>query len=196
MINIERFFCALFILLTFFSSPGYSQNDHKSDKIKEFASVSGLNEMFDELQKQKELNAKDLADKLLSTLKNNYPKLLPKYEARAKKAYEKYILRINNNLLADKIREKYFDLIEPHFSEQDLDDLIEFYKSPIGKKSIEVTKQITPPWMKYSNNETNKAIEIALEPLNEEIDKIIEEYRIETESWWTKFIKSIKSFIF
>ena len=196
MINIERFFCALFILLTFFSSPGYSQNDHKSDKIKEFASVSGLNEMFDELQKQKELNAKDLADKLLSTLKNNYPKLLPKYEARAKKAYEKYILRINNNLLADKIREKYFDLIEPHFSEQDLDDLIEFYKSPIGKKSIEVTKQITPHWMKYSNNETNKAIEIALEPLNEEIDKIIEEYRIETESWWTKFIKSIISFIF
>ncbi len=99
-------------------------------------------------------------------------KIVESYRRISKKFRELYPKRVN---LGEVIEEIYYPLYDKYFTENDLRDLIEFYKSPIGRKFIRIMPDLLQESMQRSGEILNPMIiELINEILQEEKGYLME----------------------
>ncbi|MGF1493189.1 MAG: DUF2059 domain-containing protein [Microcoleaceae cyanobacterium] len=86
---------------------------------------------------------------------------------------EKFGQRLIQELSFDEIVERvYYPLYNKYYTEADLEALIEFYKTPIGQKSIQVTPQLLQESFQLTSEVIQpKVINIIREVLAEEMEQ-------------------------
>ena len=109
------------ICLIITSSYGYSQSSKKTEKIKQLLELSG--------------SAK-LGVQVMNVMIPQFSKVYPDVD---KKIWDEIMTEVNVQDLIDLI----IPIYEKYYTEEDIDQLIQFYNSPIGKKSVEMMPFIT-----------------------------------------------------
>ena len=102
----------LIACLFLFSALGFSQS--KSENVKEIISLSGLSFM-----------STDMKSQFLNQFKKAYPKIKDSF-------WKKMEAEINTNSLIEQTA----TLFEKFYTEEEIKELLLFYKSPLGKKMI------------------------------------------------------------
>jgi hypothetical protein len=149
----------------------------KRELIKELLSLTGgqknteaiLNSMLDQNERNLPALLSQTASKNLNLTASEqvaFQEKLRESMIRASKRFrELFQQRVNFVQLMEDIS---FSLNDKYFSESELRDLVEFYKSPTGKKTIEILPQLLTESM-------TKTSEVLLPKVQQIIDELLEE---------------------
>ena len=96
---------------------GYSQSTKKNEKIKQLLELTG--------------SAK-IGVQMMNTMIPQFSKTYPNAD---KKFWDEFMSEVNTEDMIDII----IPIYEKYYTEEDIDQLIQFYNSPIGKKTVELT---------------------------------------------------------
>ncbi|WP_217475248.1 DUF2059 domain-containing protein [Stutzerimonas stutzeri] len=122
--------------------------DTKSEKIGRLMDALGLVETWkQQIEQGKEYNRKvstQIMDQVLSQLNPNED-----FKQRFKTAADGFIKKTEAPWTAEKIVSVWASYYAPDFSEEELDQLIAFYSSPLGQKDIQVTRKAMKGFSKY-----------------------------------------------
>lgn len=131
-------FNLLIILSLFFVSAVHA--DSKQEKIKTLMDAVGLTEMFEqqmEMGKQQSHKvAQQALDQIFSQLNPN-----EEFKERFSDAFNKYMSKVEAPWSAQEVVDVWASYYGPGFTENELDELIDFYTSPLGKKEVRVSRE-------------------------------------------------------
>lgn len=117
-----------------------TQADTRNDKIQRLMEALGLIDMFSQqIEMGKQQNAKmgqQMIDQMMSQLNPN-----PEFQQRFSDAFKKFMSKIEAPWGAKEIVDVWASYYGPGFTDQELDQLIDFYTSPLGQKDVKVTKE-------------------------------------------------------
>ena len=108
-------------LICGFSVSAYSQVSTKSQKIKQLLELIGSGKL-----------GKQVAENVISVFQNQYPDVDPKFWDRFKK-----------EIKPDDLENLIVPIYDEYFTDDDIDQLIAFYRTPIGKKVIATLPDVT-----------------------------------------------------
>ena len=109
------------LLICGFSVSAHSQVSTKSEKIKHLLELTGAGKL-----------GKQVAENVISVFQKQYPDVNPKFWDKFKK-----------EIKPDDLENMIVPIYDEYFTEGDIDQLIAFYKTPIGKKVIATLPDIT-----------------------------------------------------
>jgi hypothetical protein len=110
--------------------------------------AQGLTQIFDQQINNSRLQArqqiKQVMDQLMTQLKPT-----KEYEARFRSASEEFIKALETPWTAQDIVEQLSKTYGARFTDQEIDGLVAYYTSPLGKKDVLVTKEAIPELQKH-----------------------------------------------
>jgi len=119
--------------------PAFAMAGGKEDKIRQLMEAQGLLSMFEaqlEMGKvQSEKAGKQMMDQLLSQINPN-----EEFQARFTEAFNNYMTKVTAPWGAEEIVSVWGQYYGQHFTEKELDSLVEFYTSSIGRKEVKASK--------------------------------------------------------
>jgi len=125
----------LFTILTF----NIAYAEYKSEKVKTLMEVVGLLSMLEDQlaagKAQGEKMGKKAVTQMLSQINPN-----PEVQSKFEMAFNKYIEKMRSPLTAQDIVSLWSEYYGKNFTEEELDELITFYKSPLGQKDAKVSR--------------------------------------------------------
>jgi hypothetical protein len=104
-----------------------------------------------------EKQARLMIDQMLSQLNPN-----KEFRERFDKAYMGFIAKLQDNWTAQQIVDVWAKLYGARFTDQELNQLISFYTSEIGKKDIQATKETMIEFTRHFQKESRPIMEKAL----------------------------------
>lgn len=133
----------LIFLLYLVSVPVFSQT--KTDKIRQMLELTGAGKVASNMMKN-----------LLTSYKSAYPQM-----------DEKLWQDILNSFNEEGLIKQIIPIYDKYYTEDDIDQLIAFYKTPIGKKTVEVLPAITQESMGVGQKWGMEAMEQITKKLKE-----------------------------
>jgi len=164
-------FILLGILLGF--SSVYADEASKAEKLKELMRVQGLYDMIEQQQMYSEAQAKSLEQQIMGNLENKYHGMIPEKKLAFKKATERFINYAKASWTVTDAVEAWQQYYGASVTEAELDQILAFYKSPIGQKHILATKMAMPKWNQYFAEKTQGTLEKAMQTYMKELDEIV-----------------------
>lgn len=117
-------------------------------KIKVLMEALGLIDMINyqiETQKtQTDKLGQQALDEMLSQLNPSQ-----EFKLRFSEAYNNYVKKVESPWSSQEIVDVWAKFYGPNFTEEELDELIEFYTSDLGKKDVAVSKQTMVQFTEY-----------------------------------------------
>lgn len=128
----------IFIIL-FLVSP-LVQAESRNEKIEALMEALGLIDMFtQQIEMGKQQNTQlgqKMIDQMMSQLNPS-----SEFQERFTKAFNKFVSKTEAPWGAEEIVDVWSSYYGPGFTDQELDQLIKFYTSPLGQKDVKVTKE-------------------------------------------------------
>jgi hypothetical protein len=130
---------ALVSLLSFCSLLAHA--DTKEDKVRTLFEVQGVVASYqasiDEGRTQAKVDTQKILDQMLGQLNPG-----KEFQERINRAAEKFTRTLLTDRTAEDIVKVIVQYYSPNFTEAEIDKLIEFYSSPVGKKDAEISKDV------------------------------------------------------
>jgi len=149
-----------YILCVLLLFPCMANADQRTDKIETLMRAQGLLEMWQQQidygKVEGEKQAKQIIEQMLSQLNPN-----EEFKIRFEKSFLNFISKLQNNWTAQEIVDIWARFYGPHFSEDELDELISFYTSDIGKKDVMAAKLAVAEFTVYFQKESKPIMEKA-----------------------------------
>jgi|1185.fasta_scaffold71814_1 hypothetical protein len=148
--------------------------DRVEDKVRKLFEVQGLvasyQSLIDQARTQTQEQMKQIFDQTLSQLNASQ-----EIQDRMKEAADKYMKAVLGDRTAEQIVEVLIKYYAPNFSEQELDKLIAFYSSAIGKKDTAVSKSATEKLMAHYQSENDRILTSATSEYIHELQLIAQQ---------------------
>ncbi|BFM12673.1 hypothetical protein R50072_28260 [Simiduia litorea] len=160
------------ILLAVF--PVFSMAGDKEDKIRQLMEAQGLLSMFEsqlEMGKvQSEKVGKQMMDQLLSQINPN-----EEFQARFSAAFNNYMGKVTAPWGADEIVSVWGQYYGQHFTEKELDSLVDFYTSSIGQKEVKASKKALTEFTVHFQNLSEPIFQKATQDYIQELKLVARE---------------------
>jgi hypothetical protein len=154
--------------------PSLTYADPRTEKIEALMRAQGLLEMWqhqiDYGKVEGEKQGKQIISQMLAQLNPN-----EEFKARFEKAFFNYIGKLQDNWTAQEIVDIWAKYYGPHFSDEELDELVSFYTSSIGKKDVAATKSAMTEFTAYFQKENKPIIEKATNEYIAELQLVAKE---------------------
>jgi len=119
--------------------PNVTMAENKEEKIKQLMEAQGLISMFESQlemgRAQSEKVGKQALDQLLSQINPN-----EEFQVRFSTAFNNFMEKVRPPWGAEEIVSVWAHYYGQHFTEKELDSLVEFYTSSIGQKEVKASK--------------------------------------------------------
>ncbi len=136
----------------------------------------GLLEMWQsqiDASKQQSAKAAEMAlNQIMSGLNPSH-----EYRARFSSAFEGYLKKLEAPWTAKEIVDVWGSYYGPHFSDEELDRLLAFYTSDLGKKDVSITKRAMGEFTKHFQEAGTPILEKATKEFLEELKIVANECR-------------------
>jgi hypothetical protein len=156
------------LLISTFAASGAD----RTVKIQALMEAQGLLEMWDaQMQLGKEANrvqAQQLLDQVLTSITPT-----PEIEARLRTASEEFLAACNPPWTAQDVVDVWAEKYGAQFTDQELDDLIAYYTSPLGKKDVAASKAALPAFSNHFLEQSKPRMEAATQTYIERLQKIV-----------------------
>lgn len=157
----KKFFAVVVLLLL--SVPLLAQSNDSpatSDDIRQMLAVMNSRKMIDSMM---ETMAKDLPEMLLASVDKQYPDLTAEQRKALVDFATKSVTDMFKRMPLDEMMDTMVPVYQKHFTHGDIQQVIAFYSSPVGKKMIaelpEVTRESMQSAMPVIQNWVNAEME-------------------------------------
>lgn len=136
----------LFVVLSLAVSASSFADAQKDLKLLHLAKVTGI---YDQLEEQKAAYSKSsasVAQQYLKQLKNSMPNVPEEFSDYLGVEFELYMSKIGGVIDIDHAVDSYIKLIGPKLSIQEVDQIIKFQESELGRKFTQVNTEIMGSW--------------------------------------------------
>lgn len=163
-----------YLLCAVFLVSGLAYADTRNEKIEALMKAQGVLEMwqqqidYDKASGKK--HARKMIDQIMTQLNPN-----EEFKKKFEKAYESFITVLQNKWSASDIVKAWAKYYGQHFTDSELDQLIKFYTSDIGKKEVMASKSAMIEFTKYLQNENKPVMEKALNDYIAELKVIVKD---------------------
>ncbi|PCJ34805.1 MAG: hypothetical protein COA75_12650 [Cellvibrionales bacterium] len=166
----------LSILILFTTLSTFSFANDKNEKVRVLMEAQGLLSMFEQQlamgEIQSEKMGKQVIDQIMAQLNPNQ-----EFQNRFTAAFQTFMKKVANPYTAEQIVEVWSKYYGGEFASSELDKLIDFYTSDIGKKEVSASKvaitkftehfqTLNEPLMKSAMNEYISELKIAAKECN------------------------------
>jgi len=188
----KRLMPALFVLVLFVAPSVHAEDDilpQKRELIKELLIVTDAKKLAEKIMDAsfEQLKTSTLPQLLDSTLKqrmeaDDIAKIQPEkwnelINAASVRICDKIQKSIKEKInLAQITEDVSFNLYNKYFTEKELQEIVDFYRTPTGVKTLSVLPQMKADSMKAVGESTNKLIiEVCIETVKEEMPQLMSE---------------------
>ena len=148
--------------------------DTSTEKIKTLMDALGLVDMFSQQiefgRAQNEQIGRQALDQMLSQLNPS-----EEFRKRFSDATNNYINKLETPWSAEEIVDIWAGYYGPNFTDEELDQLIEFYTSEIGKKDVAISKQTMTKFSEHLQKVSQPIFEDAITEYIEELKIVARE---------------------
>jgi hypothetical protein len=134
-----------------------AQADRVEDKVRKLFEVQDIvatyQSLIDETRSQAKEEMRQISDQVLNQLNANQ-----EVRVRMTRAGDKYMKALLTDRTAEQIVEVLIKYYAPNFSEQEVDKLIAFYSSDIGKKEAAASKSASVKLMTHYKAENQRIL--------------------------------------
>lgn len=157
------------------SSYGYADDDSKTDKIKELMKIQGIYDLIKQAQISTQETLKSNASAMLQQLQSKFPTSNLSVNPNFKTALEKFLTQAGKPVPeTEEAVRVWGQLYGSLLTEDDLDKILAYSRSPIGQKDIDATKKAQQEFNKYFIEQVNQHVKKASEEFHNELRTILE----------------------
>lgn len=149
----------------------------KKQKVDRLIDALGLRQTFAQAAEQQKEMAKKAVGPLMKQLTDEMLASVPEVKERFTKALETYTENVCAKMSPDELATTYGTLFGAHFSEAELDQLLQYYGSELGKKEVLASQQTNAEYVRLVQKESQERMTKALTQLKSEIMTIVAETR-------------------
>jgi hypothetical protein len=140
---------ALVLTLALLPAPSFADEKTKTAKLNELMDVTGMVRLIEQARHKNKSQALQYKQELLRQLKEGAKatdkETLDYFEAE----YTKFVNSLEPKWTTAEAANKYVELYGARMTEGEIDKVLEYSKSDVGKKSLAVTNEIMPLWLEY-----------------------------------------------
>jgi len=171
--SILIFLCSISIIICYNSV--FADKISKKEKLVELMKLSGMTEIIEQARgKNKAMAAQykaQMMEQISQGVKITDQTVWDKIEAE----YQKFIEKLEPKWTVEDAVEEYTNLYGERMTEEEIDIVLNFSKSEVGKKSTKVSKEIAPIWYDYLAKDSEKQFGEATQDYINNLKTIIED---------------------
>lgn len=165
--------CSLFLLFNF----AFAGDENKQSKLNELVSLTGVKESIDAQVIQSKQQNKAIAKKMIIDTKSQFERYPESFYSEIEKAIYFFLNTMDEFINSSRLTEKYTEILSKHLTESEVEGLIEFYQTPIGKASVEATRKTNLEWTRILLEEYQKTLSKESAKYFKKVQGIAQEYR-------------------
>lgn len=167
-----------FVFILLFSNFCIADELAKEQKLVELMKLNGLYELLENQMEVGKKQAEDVGPKMMEEFRANLPGLGEKYWAQMNSAYQEFIQTCSTPAWSiDEAVKTYADLYGQNITEDELDQILDFYKSPIGQKDILASQKAVPLWSEYLGRKNMDLLQENSKIFVQELKRLALEYK-------------------
>lgn len=127
----------------------------KSAKLREMMKLNGMVQKMEQARTQNKTQALQYKEGIKKQIRKNFNTDDPEVWKYFDVEYQKFVKSLEPKWSAEEAVQKYIDLYSEKMTEKEIDIVLNFQKSAIGKKLTAVSNEVTPIWFDYLNKESD-----------------------------------------
>ncbi len=172
----------ILILLCFISiiicgNSVFADEISKKQKLVELMKLSGMTEIIEQARGKNKTLAAQYKEQTMEQISQGFEitdqKIWDKFEAE----YQEFIDKLEPKWTVEEAVEEYTKLYGERMTEEEIDIVLEFSRSEVGKKSTKVSKEIAPIWYDYLAKDSEKEFGEATQEYISNLKIIIEDLK-------------------
>lgn len=164
-------FAVIALLLT--ASYAFADEASKAAKLKELAKIQGLHEIIEQQRAYSHEQVKLIAPKMLQEAKTQFHGLKKTTLVALENSYQKFLNATKPAWTTEDAVNAWGVYYGLHVTEDELDSILAFYRSPIGQKDAEAAKIAMQQWAIFFMEKNNATVEKATQTYISELRAII-----------------------
>lgn len=148
----------------------------RSTKIKALMEAQGLLQMWDQQmvmgRQQARAQAQQVLDQALASLSPP-----PEFDARFRDAFDEYMKNMEAAWTAQDVVNVWAEKYGARFTDQELDGLVAYYTSPLGRKDVAATQAAMPEFMGHFAELSKPIAEKATQSYIQSLQKAVQDCR-------------------
>src|SRR5438132_11224665 len=136
-------------LVSVASRYAYSDDEAKRVKLAKLMRLTGLDRTIEKKQASCKKQAEAVREQTMEQLKGTFPDEHSRFWKEFDEAYDRFIEASKPSWTIQEAVDRYAELYGASVTEEELDRILEFYKSPIGKKAIAASQAAAPKWTEF-----------------------------------------------
>ncbi len=174
-----KIYRVVFFLLIISTSSAFAGEASKPEKLKELMQLQGLYEMIEQQKDYCEVQAKSIGSKMFEQLQKQLPGM--SISTSIEKAYQRFLVMAKAAWTTEEAVAAFAKFYGPNVTEDEIDKMISYYKSPAGQKDVQATKKAMPLWTQFFADKNNEVLEKATQAYFSELKAIVENERSKQE---------------
>lgn len=142
-------------------APAFASQSTKDAKLAHLMELQGLNDVIRQQQEAGQKQAAQICADTLEQLKKQMPDMDPQTTEDIGKASQQFIADAKPTWTAEEAVAAYARFYGEQLGEHDLDQIIAYYESPVGKKDIAASHAGIPKWSAYLAEKNQAALKQA-----------------------------------
>ncbi|QEM81957.2 DUF2059 domain-containing protein [Halomonas binhaiensis] len=135
------------------ASTGVMAQD-REEIMEQLVEATGLKEMFEQQADAQRQSFESIGRSVIEKIKSENPD--NEYMKRYEEETQRFMSSLDNIFESQELVDAWSMFYGKNMSVEDLDKVLEYYQSPIGKKDVEATKKAMPEFTRYM---TEKSVE-------------------------------------
>ncbi|MCP3872729.1 MAG: hypothetical protein GY699_06180 [Desulfobacteraceae bacterium] len=147
---ITRVTCVFMVLiLGLFFTVVSADEKSKSAKLNELMELSGMVKIMEQARNKNKTQALQYKQGFMKQLRTSFQTNDPEVWEYFEIEYQKFIDSLEPKWTVEEAVQKYIDLYGARMTEEEIDVVLKFNKSAIGRKSTSVSNKVAPIWFDY-----------------------------------------------
>lgn len=170
---------AVSAVLVLLGTGAFADEITKKEKTAKLVDALGFKDMFSERIDAAREQGRKLGKQIVDQMEAQ-SSFSPNERARIEKAFEAYMDKVTTPLVSpEKLAATFGELFASHFTEAELDKLIEYYASELGKKEVEVSKKVIVAFNDSFEKDAAVSIRKAMDELVKELSQIGQDCQVQ-----------------
>jgi hypothetical protein len=172
---ISKNFVACILLMV--AANALADQSTKDAKLNELMRLQGLTEMIEQQQAYCQEQARAIGPKMIAEFKKQIPEIDQAVLDEVDAALSAFVDSAKPSWTVGEAATAWSNYYGEQLTEEELDQIIAFYRSPIGQKDILATRKAMPGWSAFFGERNQKVLESAMNAYVERLKAIVQNAR-------------------
>lgn len=173
----KRIFVFALLILLLNHVVVFADEKSKREKTLNLMKHMGMYDVVNEQMMTMRQQNQTYAQKLRSSLQSEFPQMSESYYVEAENEIVNFLEQLDASLDTTKLVNKWAEIFSQYLSENEIEQLIEFYSSSIGQKYVLAAKKAIPEWTQYFLLEYQKNLERETKIFFQKLRQIASKYK-------------------